>query len=148
MGYMKWNELTKEQQDRTIDYNVNDEWVRKDAYVAAENYRNSLKAGEDAVFLRYVDQIEWWNSLDEDYQRAGRDYHWLLTSGWFCSIIVLTMRVPRCSFVFRIRREEEEREVNRRRYTYNYYILLPSDSLFSCVWLQTRMNSAASKWSR
>lgn len=69
MPILKWSELTQEQRDKIIDYDVSAECIRDDAYESAIDYRDSLKHGEDAVFLHYTDVIDWWDNMDEEYQQ-------------------------------------------------------------------------------
>jgi len=66
---MKWTELTTEQRNAVIDYNCIDECIEEDVYKAAEAYRATLKLGEDAVFLRIVDLIDWWDNCDDETQQ-------------------------------------------------------------------------------
>jgi hypothetical protein len=60
---MKWIELTPEQQIKVIDYNIDPECIREDAYEAADDYR-------DAVFMTFESLTDWWDNCDDEIQRG------------------------------------------------------------------------------
>lgn len=67
---MKWNELTQEQRNVVVDYNIDGEHLREAARLLEEDFREALKAGQDAVYLTHAQMVEWWNATDEEDQKA------------------------------------------------------------------------------
>ena len=66
---LAWQNLTQEQRNAVIDYDVNRLLGNQTQRRNRLGYIRDLKAGEDAIFLRYQDLIDWWDNLDEEYQR-------------------------------------------------------------------------------
>ena len=70
---MKWSELTQEQQNTVIDYDVNPECIAEDAWESARDYRESLKHGHDAIFVTYESLVDWWDNCDDETQKEILD---------------------------------------------------------------------------
>ena len=70
---MKWTELTPKQQSTVIDYDVNPESIAEDSYYLANEFRESLKSGHDAIFITYETLVDWWDNCDDETQKEILD---------------------------------------------------------------------------